>query len=80
MLELINWVRSGEYDNILRGNYTNNQKKEQNGFKDFKDATNAYKEEFKKPMEGVINEVKDSVDDITKKFKDGFDSWKNRGK
>lgn len=80
VLELINWVRSGEYDNILRGNYMHSQKKEQNGFKDFKDATNAYKEEFKKPMEGVVNEVKDSVEDIAKKFKDSMDSWKNRGK
>jgi Zn-dependent protease with chaperone function len=77
VLELINWVRSGEYDAILRGNYTN-FKKERNGFGDFKDAANAYKEEFKRPMEGVVNEVKDSVEDITKKIKDGFDKWKGK--
>jgi Zn-dependent protease with chaperone function len=78
VLELINWVRSGEYDAILRGHYTN-VRKEQNGFKDFEDVAKSYKKEFTKPIEGVVNEVKESVEDITQKFKDGFDKWKNRG-
>jgi Zn-dependent protease with chaperone function len=58
--ELINWVRSGEYDAILRGHYTNSRK-EQNGFKDFQDAANSYKQELKKPIEGVVNDVKDTI-------------------
>ena len=79
VLELINWVRSGEYDAILRGHYTNSRK-EQNGFKDFEDVAKSYSKEFKKPIEGVVNDVKESVEDIAQKFKDGFDKWNNRGK
>ncbi len=78
VLELINWVRSGEYDNILRGNYSNH-KKEQHTFQDFKEAAHSYKEDFKKPIENVVNEVKENIDDIAKKVKQGFDNFKKRG-
>ncbi|MCU0389854.1 MAG: M48 family metallopeptidase [Thermoflexibacter sp.] len=79
VLELINWVRSGEYDVILRGTYSNHRK-EQNGFQDFKDAAKSYQEEFKKPMESVISEVKGNVEDIAKKVKEGFDNFTKKGK
>lgn len=74
VLELINWVSSGEYENILRGDY---KFKDKSFYEDAKEAANAYKEGFKqttKPLE----DVGEQFDRAKEKAKDIFDQFKKR--
>ncbi len=56
VLELISWVRSGEYDNILRGFYKAKEEK-QNIKDDFEQVKTKYKTDF----EDTIKPIKDMV-------------------
>ncbi len=74
VVELINWVRSGEYDAILNGSYRNSQKKTY--FDDMKETAQSYQKDFEhtmKPMENVMEQVKDSAEEIARKAKEAFD-------
>ncbi|MBX2840174.1 MAG: M48 family metallopeptidase [Flammeovirgaceae bacterium] len=62
LLELMNWVRSGDYDNLLRGFYS----KEEGDFtEDFKEAATSYKTDIKSTIDPIIEST-------TKKAKDLF--------
>ena len=78
-VELLQWVRSGEYDFLLNGGY----KEKKTSFKDdFKETTKNYKEDFKQtaqPFEEVLGKVKDNAEDLGKKAKDAFDKWAKKG-
>jgi Zn-dependent protease with chaperone function len=75
VMELINWVRSGDYDSILNGHFKNQHKSH---FDNFKDTAQNYQQDFQKNMpdvEQVVNQMKDSADDIAKKAKEMFDNF-----
>jgi hypothetical protein len=82
VVELINWVRSGEYDRILSGDFQNQEK---NHFENVKDTAKTYKESFEKnstipveEMEEMIGKVRQSADDIAKFAKNFFDAFAKR--
>lgn len=61
-LELLNWVRNGDYEGILRGYYS---KEASNDFKkDFEDASNSYKEEFKNTFDPILKNTSDKAKEI----------------
>ncbi len=70
-VELINWVRSGDYDAILGGTY---EHKKGDFFDNVKDFTKAYREGFN----DTINPLNDNISEATKKAKDIFDTLWNR--
>jgi Zn-dependent protease with chaperone function len=78
VMEIINWVRSGEYETILRGNYQNQSKTH---FDNMKDTAKNYQKDFEntmKPMDEVVNQMKDSAEEIAKKAKEMFDSFNKK--
>jgi Zn-dependent protease with chaperone function len=61
--ELMNWVRGGEYEHILRGFYSN---EEPSFTEEMKQAAESYKQGFTqtmKPLEGMLNDLKDAMKD-----------------
>lgn len=75
VMELINWVKSGEYDAIINQNYKNQQKTH---FDNVKDTASSYQKDFHKNMpdvEEVVNQMKDSAEEIAKRAKEMFDSF-----
>jgi Zn-dependent protease with chaperone function len=82
--ELINWVRSGEYDAILNGNYPNAEK---SFFQSAKEAGKSYAEDIKhaaKPftnptdLQEKFDEAKRKADETARKAKDFFDNLKGK--
>lgn len=74
VMELISWVRSGEYDGILNGSYKNQTKSH---FDNIKDTAKSYQKDFEnsvKPMEDVVGQMRDSAEDIARKAKEMFDN------
>jgi Zn-dependent protease with chaperone function len=74
VMELINWVRSGDYDNILNGSYKNQTKSH---FDNVKDTAKSYQKEFEntvKPMEDIMEQMRDNAEDIARKAKEMFDN------
>ncbi len=75
VMELISWVRSGEYDTILNGSYKNQGK---TNFDNVKETAKTYQKDFEdnmKPMEDAVNQFKDSAEEITRKAKEIFDNF-----
>lgn len=69
--ELLKWVRSGEYDTILRGFY----RTEETSFgDDFTHAKSTYAEDFKDSFGPSIKNMSDNVKNATRKAKDYFGS------
>ena len=64
--ELITWVRSGEYDTILRGDF---EKQDQTWKESAEEAGKSYKDDVKDTFKSVT----DSIKETTKKAKDIFD-------
>ncbi len=57
--ELIKWIRTGEYDAILRGDF----EKQNQSYSDYiKDATKTYREEIKEKLGGIADDIKDAAD------------------
>ncbi len=80
--ELMNWVQSGEYENILRGYFST---KDETPFSDdVKKATDSYKKGFKqtfKPVEDMMKDMKETVEKGAKSGKtpfDFFDEWRRK--
>ncbi|MGB0526039.1 MAG: M48 family metallopeptidase [Flammeovirgaceae bacterium] len=60
--ELMQWIRSGEYENIIRGYYSNEE--DTTLGEDAEKAANSYKKGFRqtfKPIEDMMNDIKDNV-------------------
>jgi Zn-dependent protease with chaperone function len=75
VMELIAWVRSGEYDNILNGSYKNQSK---TNFDNVKETAKTYQKDFEdnmKPMEDAVNQFKDNAEEIARKAKEIFDNF-----
>ncbi len=70
-MELINWVRSGDYDAILNGTY---EQKQGNFFDDLKEATEGYRKDFSE----TVTPLNDNIQEATQKAKDIFDALWNR--
>jgi Zn-dependent protease with chaperone function len=74
VLELINWVRSGEYDSLLNGQY---QKADNTFFADMKEAASSYRDsaanatpsfdDMKDNVKKGFQQAKDMFDDLLKK-------------
>ncbi|TAD97980.1 MAG: M48 family peptidase [Bacteroidetes bacterium] len=78
VLELINWVQTGEYEQILNGNYSTGNK---NFYETAKDAAKSYSEDIKNatnPIKDVVDNAKDKFDEASKKAKDAFDNWRKK--
>lgn len=73
--ELLKWVRSGSYENILRGFYTKGDTDSDLG-EDFKEAGKSYARAFKDSFGAAFKEVNENVQNAGKKAKDMFDSFK----
>jgi Zn-dependent protease with chaperone function len=56
VLELMNWVRSGEYDRILSKRYTAKADHEEEVFENFKDAQQSYKQDFQETMRSFMDD------------------------
>jgi len=69
VLELIGWVRSGDYDSLLNGNY---RKAENTFFDDVKEAASSYREGATNATTN-LDEVKDNVKKGFQQAKDMFD-------
>ncbi len=70
--ELLKWVRSGDYDSILRGFYAT----EQTEFADdLKDAGNSYAEGFRESFGPTLKDVGENMQNATKKAKEIFDTF-----
>lgn len=54
-LEIVNWVRSGDYDSTLQGNYPRRTDAEKNAsvWEDVKEASEGYKNDFKEATEST---------------------------
>ena len=66
VLEQINWVRSGNYENIIKGFY---KKMEKDFSEDFKQAADSYKDEIEdslKPLKKIYEETTKKVRDFLK--------------
>ncbi|MDW7692965.1 M48 family metallopeptidase [Flammeovirgaceae bacterium SG7u.111] len=62
VLEVMNWVRNGDYEGILNGVYN---KDASNDFKkDFSDASASYKEDFKSTFDPLFKDASDKAKDI----------------
>jgi Zn-dependent protease with chaperone function len=75
VMELISWVRSGEYDTILNGSYKNQSK---TNFDNMKETAKTYQKDFEdnmKPMEDAVNQFKDNAEEIARKAKEIFDNF-----
>ncbi len=72
--ELLKWVRSGEYDTILRGFYTKEDSELED---DLKNAGKSYSDDFKESFGATIKDVSESVKNTTRRARDMFDSMKN---
>jgi Zn-dependent protease with chaperone function len=70
VLELLNWVRSGHYDRLLNGDYS---QADQTFYQDVKQAADAYKEAA--DNSSTLNNVKENVKDGVKKAKDLLDDF-----
>jgi len=60
--ELMNWIRSGEYENIIRGYYSNEE--DTTLTEDAEKAASSYKKGFKqtfRPIEDMMSDIKDNV-------------------
>lgn len=60
--ELMQWIRSGEYENIIRGYYSNEE--DTTISEDAEKAANSYKKGFRqtiKPLETMMNDIKQNV-------------------
>lgn len=83
VMELINWVRSGEYDSILSGNYKNQQKTH---FDNVKETAKNYQKDFEQNFAPNFSQnfsenmkpVEDVVDEIAKRAKEVFDSFNKK--
>ncbi|MEN7547066.1 M48 family metallopeptidase [Rapidithrix thailandica] len=76
LLELMNWIRSGEYDAILAGNYPT----EGSEFKeDMRQAASGYATDFKSTFSPILDDIKDSAGTASKKAKDFFDEFLKKG-
>lgn len=79
--ELMTWVRSGAYDSILRGFYSNEETPLE---EDMQKASDAYKKDFSKimkPLNEMMEEMKGSVKNNSGKSPwDIFDDFTNRRK
>ena len=79
--ELMNWVRSGNYDSILRGFYSNEETPLSD---DMKEAAESYKQGFAqamKPLKGMLEEMQDTAKKNTGRSPwDIFDDLTGRGK
>lgn len=88
-LEIVNWVRSGDYDSILQGNYSKRTEAEKNAsvWEDVKEASEGYANDFKEATQTTRNSaqssqfkqtaqnVSDKMDETTKKAKEFFDNF-----
>lgn len=70
-MELINWVRSGNYDSILNGTYEH-----QTGdfFQDLKKSAESYRKEFS----DTVNPLHQNINEASQKAKDIFDALWSR--
>ncbi|MCC5944233.1 MAG: M48 family metallopeptidase [Bernardetiaceae bacterium] len=78
VLELVNWVRTGEYDNILQGDY-----READFTADWQEATSAYGRDFTETTQSVFKETSENISDAARKTSEFFKSLlldKNNGK
>ncbi|NME69952.1 M48 family metallopeptidase [Flammeovirga aprica] len=62
--ELLKWVQSGEYDNILNGGYDHSPNTPENG------KTFNFKEDFKEYTDPITDKMKDAKDFVTGIFSD----------
>ncbi|KXX69019.1 M48 family metallopeptidase [Flammeovirga sp. SJP92] len=62
--ELLKWIQSGDYENILNGNYDNSPITTENG------KTYDFKEDFKEYTDPINEKVKDAKDFVKGIFKD----------
>ena len=58
-LEIVNWVRSGDYDGVLQGNYPKRTEAEKNAsvWEDVKEASEGYVNDFKQATESTRNKA-----------------------
>ncbi|MEM6297285.1 MAG: M48 family metallopeptidase [Bacteroidota bacterium] len=75
--ELMKWVRSGEYDRILSGDYTR-RGEDEDIFDNYKSAANAYREDFSeatRPLDGAFKAAGEGVNEAARRAKDIMDGF-----
>lgn len=77
VLELMNWVRAGDYDQILDKRYKHRQDHEEEITENFKEAQAAYKQDFQETMRSFLDDER--FGKANQKAKDIFgDLFKNK--
>lgn len=70
--ELRDWIESGEYDRILRGEYQRRSAPKQPYVEDLKKASRSYREEAREMFDQVADGARDAADKLRKTVTDAF--------
>jgi len=81
LTEIKTWVDNGAYQKILEGNFAQRANGQEDFFKHIKDAADQYKEDLNKsddPLNHMVNNFIDNINDSTKKVSQFFDNFFNK--